>query len=53
MSQEEKGEKESANNVTGYVVYNELFIPKKSNQEHSREMFIADSGATPHMVNSE
>ena len=48
-----KVEKESANNVTEDVVYNELFIAKTSNQGHASETFIPDSGATSHMVNLE
>ena len=30
-----------------------MFIAKTSNQEHDSKIFIADSGATAHMVNSE
>ena len=48
-----KAEKEYANNVTEYVIYNEPFMKKKPNQEHYSETFIAESGATSHMVNPE
>ena len=46
-----KAEKEYENNVAEGVIYDKLFIAKTSNQEHDRETFIADSGATSHMVN--
>ena len=45
--------KEYTKNVTENVICNKLFITKISNQEHDSKTFIADSGATPHMVNSE
>ena len=45
-----KAEKQSSNNATEDVIYNELFIVRKSNQEHDSEIFIMDSGATSHMV---
>ena len=35
------------------MLYDELYIAKTSNQEHDSEIFIADSGATSHMVNLE
>ena len=53
MLQQEESGKRIYKNVTENVVYNELFITKISNKEHDREIFIADSGAMSHMVNSE
>ena len=48
-----KAEKEYAKNITEDEVYNKLFISKTSNQDNDRKIFIAGSGATSHMVNSE
>ena len=48
-----KSEKESANNITEDIVYNELFVAKTSNKEHDRKIFIVDCGSTSHIVNSE
>ena len=45
--------KGSENNVKEDAVYDELFIAKTSNQEHDSETFIADYGATSHMLNLE
>ena len=44
--QQEKGQKESANNTTEEIIYDELFMGKLSNQKYGRETFFADSGAT-------
>ena len=35
------------------VIYNKMFIPKPSNQNHARKILIADYGATQYMVNLE
>ena len=43
----------SENKVIEYVIYDKLFITKTSNQEHDKEIFIMDSGATSHLINSE
>ena len=48
-----KVEKESANNVTEYIVEDEIFIAKTSNQDHDSKTFIVDYNATSHMVISE
>ena len=39
-----KAKKESENNITTDVVYNELLIKKTSNQDHNSETFIPESG---------
>ena len=48
-----KAGKEYENNVTESIVCNKLFTAKTSNQKHDKGIFIADSGATSHMVKSE
>ena len=50
LLQEEKDGKYSAKKVIEDVIYDEIFIAKKSKQEHENETVIAESGATPHMV---
>ena len=44
-------EKESANNVTEYVIYEKIFTIKTSNQKYDIKTFIVDSGSTSHMKN--
>ena len=48
-----KGPKKSSTNYTEEVIYDKLFIWKTSNQNYDSETFIADSGATSHMLNPE
>ena len=48
-----KAEKESAKNLTKYLIYDKLFILKFSNKNHDGENFIKYSSATSRMVNSE
>ena len=53
MLQQEKSGKRICKNIIEYVPYYKLFITKTSNQEHDREIFIADYVDTSHMLNSE
>ena len=44
---------ESGSQTKMRTIGNGIFIKKTSNQENNRETFIADSGATSHMVKLE
>ena len=47
----EKVEQESAKKATEDVIYNKLFIRKNVNPNQDSKTFIADSGATSHVLN--
>ena len=53
MLQEVKYGKIICKKVTEDIVYDELFIAKKSNLDHDIETFVMDSRATSHMINSD
>ena len=53
LLQEKKGGNRICKNFTEEIIYDKLFFATTSNQQHDRETFIADSGATSHVVKSE
>ena len=53
IATKKKTQKDSANIIAKEVIYKELFIARTSNQKYDREKFIANSGATSHLMSSE